>query len=367
MKVSEIVHAIQRLAPEEWAYTRDRVGLSVGSPDDKVTSVLVTLTVTPDALKAARREKAQMIVSHHPLIWTPLTALRTDDPATRFMLDIAQAGIACYAAHTNLDVAPGGVNDILAKRLGLSATKPLLPVPQADQVKLVTYVPEDRLPAVRDAVCKAGAGVIGGYTSCTFSTPGTGTFLPGKNTTPFSGEKQVLNEEPERRFETLVPKARLASVLAALQQAHPYEEVAYDIVCLENRDPALGLGVRGQLPDPTTLGAFARHACAALDIPHARVSGPLDKPVKTIAVLGGAGGGEIANVPGGIDVLLTGDLKYHEALAALDKGLAVVDAGHAGTEKWIVPALTEYLANTFDGLKVAGYVEPDVFSLVLPE
>lgn len=366
MKVGDVIAAVEALAPKALAYDWDRVGLSIGDPNAEVACLLVALTVTRQAFEAACDARAEMIVSHHPLIWEPLTALRTDDPATRLCLDFAQANIACYAAHSNLDVAPGGVNDVLADRLGLTNRGPLLPAAVGGQVKLVTFVPETHLAQVREAVCEAGAGVIGEYVHCTFSSPGTGTFRPGDAARPFSGDRHRLNEEPELRFETLVPKARLETVVKALKAAHPYEKVAYDVVCLENRDPAIGLGVRGELPEPTTLGEFARHVCTLLEVSHVRVVGESDRIVRWVGVLGGAGGGEVRKVPRDIDVYLTGDIKYHDAVAARERGLALVDAGHAGTEKWVVPALAEHLANALKPVRVSTYVENEVFDLVVP-
>lgn len=373
MSVRDVCGAIEAWAPLGYAYDWDKPGLSIGNPKARVTRVLVCLTVTRPAFRAARKLRAEMVVSHHPLIWEALKTLRTDDPHTRLCLDFAHAGIACYAAHTNLDVARGGVSAVLAEQLGLLESRPLFPVKHAAQVKLVTFVPETHLPQVRGAVSAAGAGVIGEYTHCSFSTEGIGTFKPGGKARPFAGKKGAVNEEAERRFEILVPKARLSQVLEALLTTHPYEEVAYDIVTLENSDPAIGLGMRGTLARPVTLRSFARHVCLALKVAHVRTVGPLAKRVRRVAVLGGAGGGEVGavpgaplRVPGGIDVLVTGDVKYHDACAAMDRDLAVIDAGHAATEKPIVAAMARYLRKELKGLKVTTYIEPEYFTVVTP-
>lgn len=364
MKVRDVSRAIEELAPAGWAYSWDRSGLAIGSPEALVDRVLVALTVTRKTVQAAKRVRANLLVVHHPPIWEPLGALRTDDPATRLCLDLVEAKISCYAAHTNLDVAPGGVNTVLAERLGLVDTGPLLSAPHATQVKLVTFVPESHLAAVRDAVCSQGAGVIGEYAHCSFSSPGTGTFLPSGRAKPFSGAKHRVNEEPERRFEVLAPKARLTGILAALETAHPYEEVAYDIVTLENRDTAVGLGVRGRLPAPLGLDAFAKHVRKTLEVDHVRLCGARKRRVQTVGVIGGAGADEISNVPHDLDVLVTGDVRYHDALAAESRGIAVVDAGHAGTEKWIVPVLAQHIRRTCKGVRVSTVSEPDAFRLV---
>jgi dinuclear metal center YbgI/SA1388 family protein len=360
--VGDVCHAIESWAPAGLAYEWDRSGLAIGAPGAKISRVLVCLSVTEEARKAAMKAGAEMIVSHHPLIWEPLKALRTDDPNTRLCLALAQGGIACYSAHTNLDVVPGGVNEVLAANLGLGDLRPLFSVAHANQVKLVTFVPEAHLAAVRDAVCGAGAGEIGEYSHCTFSAPGTGTFKPSGRANPFSGERGKLKEEAECRFETLVPKGRLSAVLDALLTAHPYEEVAYDLFSGESRDPAVSLGLRGVLPKSMRLDRFAAHVCRCLGLKHVRSVGASAKRVRQVAVLGGAGGSRSASVPRDVDVYVTGDVGYHDALSALQNGLAVVDAGHGGTEKGIVPVLAARLRRELKGLKVSTYTERGCFT-----
>lgn len=359
IRLREVCAALEEWAPVAWAYEWDRPGLSIGDPEASVKRVYVCLTVTPAAARAAIKAKADLIVSHHPLIWEPFNALRLDDPHTRLCLDLARRKIACYSAHTNLDMAPGGVNDTLADLIGLQNRRPLLPVKHAVQVKLVTFVPEAHLARVRDAVSQAGAGIIGEYTHCSFSVPGTGTFRPGGRANPFSGRKGLVNEEPERRFETLVARARLPQVLSALFASHPYEEVAYDVVPLENRDPRLGMGVRGDLPRPMPLRDFGRHISAILKLKEVRILGGARKRITRVAVLGGSGGSEIPGMAEDLDVLVTGDVKYHDALAAQQRNLAVIDAGHAGTERPIVPVIVCYLRKHFPALYVRASDEPD--------
>jgi dinuclear metal center YbgI/SA1388 family protein len=279
-------------------------------------------------------------------------------------LDLVQSKIACFSAHTNLDVVPGGVNSVLADRIGLVDPTPLFPVPQSEQVKLVAFVPEVHLSRVRNAVCSAGAGVIGDYTNCSFSTPGIGTFRPGDASMPFSGKKKQINEEPERKFEVLVLKAKLPAVLKALFKSHPYDEVAYDIINLANHDASISLGLRGELSRPTSLDAFASRVRKSLSVEHVRVIGSAKRKVKRIAVMGGSGGSQIADLPDDVDVFVTGDVKYHEAELANLRGITVIDAGHAGTEKCIVPVLASHLRKHTKGIVVRTYTEPDYFRAV---
>ena len=364
LTVGHVCAALERWAPRAWAYTWDKPGLAIGNASAPVRRVVTCLSVEPSVLRAARRAKADLIVAHHPPIWEPLRTLDPGEPHTGLLLELAQAGIAVYATHTNLDVAPGGVNDALADRLGLEERRPLFPAEQARQLKLVVYVPESHVAEVRDAMSAAGAGQIGDYSHCSFSHPGVGTFKPGAGTNPFSGAKGAVNEEEERRMEMLLPAHLLQPVRDALFAAHPYEEVAYDVFALENTDAAVGLGVRGRLPNAMSAEAFAAHVCAALEITDLRRTGAAQGKVRNVAVLGGSGGGEIARLPGGLDAYVTGDVKYHDALLAMARGTRVYDAGHWGTEKHVPHLLADWLKRNVPGVRVSAHVEPPPFHTV---
>jgi dinuclear metal center YbgI/SA1388 family protein len=364
--VNTICQAMDAWAPQSLAYDWDKVGLQIGEPGQPVKRVLACLTVTAAAVAKAEQWGAGMIVAHHPILFSALKTLRTDDPHTRLCLRLAARNIACFAAHTNLDVVPGGVNTLLADTLCLQDIAPLIPSPRAEQVKLITFVPEIHLASLREALCRAGAGVIGDYAECTFSTSGIGTFRPGDDTKPFSGRKGALNEEAELRIETLVAKAVLPQVLQALRAAHPYEEPAFDIVLLENRDARFGLGARGTLAQPVNLRDFAQFVRNALKLSHVRIVGDPRRKVQRIAVCGGAGGGEIPALPRDIDVYVTGDLKYHEADAAQEHGLALIDASHDGTERNIANAIARHLKRAVPGLETKAFIEPEIFQAVGP-
>lgn len=358
--VADVVGAMEALAPRDWAASWDRVGLHIGAMDQRVSKVLVALSLTRAALDRAKAESADMLVLHHPPIWDPLKRLNRADPYTRLLLDAAQAGLACFAAHTNLDVAPGGVNHALAEALGLVKTAPLFPVEEAGQVKLVTFVPATHVCAVREAVCAAGAGVIGDYTHCTFSSGGEGTFLPGAETNPFSGERNKVNVEPERKFEVMLPKAKTGAVLKALFAFHPYEEVAYDLYPLLNQDASIGLGRRGELPQPAPLADFAKHVAARLGTKTLRFVGDGEKEVSRVAVLGGSGGGQAARLPLDIHAYVTGDAGYHDALKALERGVSIVDAGHGPTELPVLPKVADHLRGRLE-IEVNHWAEPEIF------
>jgi len=364
IRVEDVCGMMDRWASPEWAASWDRIGLHAGRPDQPVEGVGVCLTVTAEVFRIAKTRNINLLVAHHPLIWDPLRALRMDAPAERLAVQLAAGGVSVFAAHTNLDVAPDGVNAALASRLGLERTTPLFPCEQAKRVKLVTFVPESHLQQIREAVCGAGGGVIGDYTSCTFSGPGIGTFLPGEESVPYSGLAVRVNEEPERRFEVVVRKALLPGVLSALFAVHPYEEPAYDVYPLEGADPQIGLGTVGNLPDPEEAAAFFDRVKRVLDAPAARAVVPdAAGRVRRVAVLGGSGGGEVARIPADVDAYVTGDLGYHDAMAARDRNLLVVDAGHHATEVPVLQEIARRIGAAFPALPVTVLSGADPFTV----
>jgi dinuclear metal center YbgI/SA1388 family protein len=349
------------------AYDWDRAGLDIGDPEWNVEKVLVALTITPTIARAAIRGKFDLIVSHHPIIWEPLSKLRLDEPQTRMCVELAAAHIACFSAHTNLDIVSGGVNDALADCLGLVERRPLFPAPHAEMIKLVTFVPESHLGVVRDAVCATGAGVIGEYAHCSFRVAGMGSFKPNASANPYSGKTGRLNEEPEIRFETRVPREKISAAISALKVAHPYEEVAYDLYPIENKNNAIGIGVRGELKKAMTLAEFCEFVRKSLNAESIRYVGDPKKRVLVAAVMGGSGGDEIKNLPEDIDVYVTGEVGYHDALTANDRSVAVIEAGHDGTEKCIIPVLARFLKSRFKSLRVSTHYEPDILRAHIPK
>jgi dinuclear metal center YbgI/SA1388 family protein len=233
-----------------------------------------------------------------------------------------------YAAHTNLDVANGGVNDLLADALGLQDIEVLVPTYETKLKKLVVFVPESHTEQVREALGNAGAGAIGNYSYCSFTANGVGHFLPGENTNPYIGEKGELESVQENRIETIFSVSLEKRVLTSMLKAHPYEEVAYDLYSLDNKGPSLGLGRIGTITE-MTLQDFAEHVKKALGVNGVRVVGDLQSKVKQVAVLGGDGNKYWSQAKfKGADVYVTGDMYYHVAHDAMMSGLNIVDPGH---------------------------------------
>jgi dinuclear metal center YbgI/SA1388 family protein len=354
--VADWVALTDRHWPERDAEGWDRAGLQVGDPAAAVDTVLVCLDVTREVLDEAEAAGAQLVLAHHPLLLRGLERLTPDTAPGALALRAARAGIALLAAHTNFDGAEGGTSDPVVALLGLRDVRPLVPPRFGDlgqQVKLVTFVPAEHTAAVLDAMSAAGAGQIGEYAACSFRVAGTGTFRPSERANPAVGERGKLNEEPEDRLEMVLPRGRAAEVVAALRGAHPYEEVAFDLVPLVALpESGKGLGRVGDLAEPMTLRAAARLLAGGLPSSFLRTAGDPDRLLRRIAVCGGAGDSLIgAALASGADCFVTGDLRHHPALDALTMGMTLIDAGHYPTEAAALPHL---LGTLRDGASRAG-------------
>lgn len=347
----DVIRVLEDLADPGGAEDWDNVGLVIGSKDARVSRVLVTLDVTPEVIGEAVGRGAGLIVSHHPPFLEPVRNIDFASPSGRLIKEVIRSGLGIYTLHTNLDVAMGGVNYALAQALGLRELSPLTPVAGEALYKLVVFVPVTHEKQVRLALGAAGAGHIGNYSHCTFRTSGVGTFLPLEGASPFIGTPGELEEVEEVRVETIVPKRRLNGVLEAMLEAHPYEEVAYDVYPLANRTKAAGL--IGVAPRPGYLHEFAEWVKERLSVAGVRVAGRPDTRIEKVAVCGGAGGNLIrAAYSAGADVLVTGEVRYHQALEAVHLGMAVVEGGHYGTERAIIPVLANYLKQKLPDLAV---------------
>lgn len=355
--VRDICEFMDVWAPPGWAYSWDKIGLHTGSPQQTVERILLCLTVSPAAVETAIQKNISMIVAHHPLIWDPIKTLRSDIPQNKVYLDLCNAGIACFSAHTNLDIAPDGVNAALAKALQLQETAVLFHEAQLSQVKLVSFVPETHQRILLDALATAGAGVIGNYTHCSFNTSGKGTFLPGREKTPFSGRKGMINEEAEIRVEMLVDRARLHEAISTLRSVHPYEEPAFDIVVLENTPDNIGLGLAGRLKTPMGHKDFVDYVRHQLSIPYVVSYGRSKGKIRNVAVLGGSGGSYISQIPETVDAFVTGDVGYHDAEVARLQNLVCIDATHYGTEFPIVKTMATRLQKAFPAIETRTFKE----------
>lgn len=325
----EIIELFENWSPKRFAMEGDPVGLHIGQLNRLVEKVLITLDVNEEVVDEAIQKGASLIIAHHPPIYRPLKRILTDTPQGRMFEKCIKNDISVYAAHTNLDIAPGGVNDMLAKKLGLVDTEIVEPTTSELLYKLIVFSPATHSNEIREAMAQAGAGAIGDYAGCSFSTSGIGRFTPTQGAEPFIGVVGKGEEVEEVRIEVVVPGPLRSKVLKAMLNSHPYEEPAYDFFKLDQRGTEYGLGRIGKLPAKLTLRDFAEQVKSIFAVPALRFVGDPDMEIQKVAVLGGDGNKYInAAKRSGADVLVTGDLNYHIAHDAQAMGLAIIDPGH---------------------------------------
>lgn len=352
IKCKEICKAMEEIAPGGLAMDFDNVGLLVGDENADVTKVLFALEVSNDVIDEAIDLGANMIIAHHPIMLNPIKQLTAGygDGAVAYRL--ARNGINFFAAHTNLDIAKGGVNDVLSRIIGLEHIEGLEPYYEKDYKKIVVFVPESHAKEVQNAMFKAGAGKIGNYSDCSFSVIGEGTFKVPNDGQPFIGKQGSFERTTEARIETIVPGYLLNKVLTEMIKVHPYEEVAYDVFAAGYCPGNESMGRVGILKEPTSLDEFAVMVSDALKIDGCQVKGEKTKEIIKVAVCSGSGGSVLGWAKSrGVDVLVTGEMKHHEILAADEMGIGVIIAGHFATERVVLPELIERLQSTIDAVQ----------------
>lgn len=343
MKAIELIGLIEEWAPRHLVEEWDNTGFQVGDPDRRIGKILLALDLDRRVLDRALEIGADMIITHHPLIFSPLKSLNKLGYKEGLIYDIIKGDLVVYNAHTNLDMAKGGVNDALAQVLGVKKTRLLRTVYQEEVYKLAVFVPPSHRERLLDALAQAGAGVIGNYSHCSYNIEGFGTFRPMDGADPYSGEIGNLERVEETRIETMVNKKDLAPVINAMIKAHPYDEVAYDIYKLGNRGEEFGYGRVGEIEE-MELGSYLEIIKERLELDKLTVYGDMDRTVRTVALCGGSGAGFIGDAASKkADIYISGDIKYHDAQYGDELGLTIVDAGHYHTEKVILPVIKDYL------------------------
>lgn len=342
MKVRDIHQIISDWAPPAIAWDRDNVGVQCGDLAANVRGVLIGLDPTEEIIEEASRKGANLIITHHPLLFK---AQRSITPATaegRCIAALLRHRITLYSAHTNLDFTREGTSFALAELLGLKDVG-FLERPYRIQKKIVTFVPARNADAVASAMTAAGAGRIGNYTDCSFRSEGAGTFRGNQASRPAVGSRGSLERVSEVRLEMIAPEWAVDGVVHALKRAHPYEEVAYDLYPLENRSADFGMGVIGTLPRPVRLALFLSRVKRVLSSGALRWTGDPRRVVRRVAACGGSGGDLLSSaIDAGADVFVTADLKYHAFHDARGR-IALVDAGHYETEQPVVGVLVRRL------------------------
>jgi dinuclear metal center YbgI/SA1388 family protein len=353
LTVAVVVDFLKRFAPPALAADWDNVGLLLGDGEAELRRVMTCLTLTPEVAAEAVESDVQLIVTHHPILFRAIKRLTTGDPEGRMLLGLIRAGIAVHSPHTAFDNTSGGINDILARRLGLSEVRPLRRGEGARQCKLVVFVPDKDLSRVSDAVFAAGGGQIGQYSECSFRIAGTGTFFGSDASNPTIGQKGRREEVSEWRLEAVCPESAVEQVVAAMRRAHSYEEPAYDVYSLRPSPSAAGTGRLGRLPQPLALAELATVVQSSLGARLVQTVGEAAKSVDRLAIVCGAGG-ELFNdaVRARADAFLTGEMRFHDYLAARAQGVALILPGHYATERCGVEELAEALQRQWAELEV---------------
>lgn len=333
--VSDVLDALAAMAPFSKAARWDAVGLQVGDGAAAADRVAVCHEITEAAVEVMLTDPPDLVIVYHPLLFSPAVSFVAAPSPSGRGFRLTRAGISVAVVHTAFDVVEGGSADALAEAIGLSAVRGFGPAWGVESIKIVTFVPGDDVDRVEGAMAAAGAGRIGAYSGCSFRTPGVGSFLPGPGARPLVGTVGVRSTEPEIRLEMIAAARSRDQVVAALVAAHPYEEPAFDVYEVEAN--AGMVGRVGAVAD-TTLGELAAFVGATLGSP-ARFSGGTARPITRIAVIPGSGSSFLGAAHGIADVLITGDVGHHDAMAALDAGLAVIDAGHIPSERPGIDAL----------------------------
>lgn len=346
MRIKELTDALEAWAPRSLQEEYDNCGLQVGDPRSEVDAAMVCLDCTEEVVEEAARTGCGLVISHHPVIFRGLKSLSGGGPVERTLLAAIKHNIALYAIHTNLDNVIDGVNGEIAARLGLCGLSVLDPK-SAQLRKLVVYVPMEHSDAVRNAIFSAGAGQVGNYAECSFTVGGMGTFLPGQGTDPFIGEQGQREAVSEFRMEFIYHQPQERNVLEAMFAAHPYEEVAYDLLPLANTYQRTGSGLIGEWTEPMDERAFLERLKEVFGLAVVRHTRLVGKPVKRVAMCGGSGAFLIGKAKAaGADAYLTGDVKYHEFFEA-DGRMLLADIGHYGSEQFTMHLIQRRLSELF--------------------
>ena len=349
--ISEIIQALNELAPESYAVSFDNVGLLVGNKNDSASKILITLDTTEAVIDEAIRKKCDLIITFHPIIFKGLKKINGSTYVERVVMKAIRNRIGIYAIHTNLDQAFYGVNHAICEKIGLTNTEILLPK-QESLMQLTTYAPVSEAESVRKVLFESGAGNIGNYNQCSFNTTGFGTFRGNPMSDPFVGKQGILHREKEECIKVIFESRLESQIIAALKTYHPYEEVAYEIIRLENKNQTIGMGRIGILHHEMTETEFLAHLKKSMLAQVVRHSPFLDKTIKKVAVLGGGGSFALAEAKRKkADAFVSGDFKYHQFFEA-ENQILVADIGHYESERFTIELLGDFLRKKFTNFAI---------------
>jgi dinuclear metal center YbgI/SA1388 family protein len=345
-RIKDITNYLEGIAPLAYQESYDNAGLIVGNPNTEVKGVLVCLDSIEETIEEAQRIGANLIIAHHPIVFKGLKRLNGSNYVERTVISAIKSDIAIYAIHTNLDSVLNGVNAKIAEKLGVKNLRILDPQKSGLQ-KLITYVPKSDASEVLNGLFEVGAGHIGNYSHCSFSQNGTGTFKPLENTNPYVGEIGELHKEEESKVEVVFESYLQGTIVKTLNEIHPYEEVAFDIMSLENRNTTVGLGVIGELEDEIPAIEFLQRIKTNMKAGVVKYTPIVKSHVKRIAICGGSGSFLLSAAKRNkAHLFLTSDFKYHEFFDA-EKQLIIADIGHYESEQYTSELLVDFLKQKF--------------------
>ncbi len=351
MKINKVISALESFAPLAYQEDYDNSGLLIGSTEIDCTGILCTLDTTKDVIQEAIQKGCNLVVAHHPILFKGITKITGKNYVEQALIHAIKNDIAVYAIHTNLDNIYGGVNSAIAEKLSLINTKILLPTSK-NLIKLVTFAPKEYVDRILEALFEAGAGNIGKYSETSFSSEGEGTFKGGVNATPTIGEKGVRTIIDEQRIEVILPSFLQEKVITALKKAHHYEEVAYDLIPLNNQNELVGSGIVGELTTEMHEIDFLTLIKAAFSLKVIKHTPLLNKKVKKIAICGGAGSFLIPNAKAAkVDFFISSDIKYHAFFEA-ENQLVIADIGHWESEQYTIDLVFALLTTKFPNFAV---------------
>ncbi len=347
MKIKHILQELEDFAPIPLQENYDNCGIQLGNEEQLATGALLCLDVTEDVIDEALENGCNLIISHHPLLFSGLKNITGKNQVERIILKSIKNDIVIYAAHTNFDNVKMGVNDKFADKLNLKNKKILSPI-SSSLYKLYTYIPEEDYQKVASALFDAGAGNIGNYSHCGFRLNGIGTFKPQENAQPYIGESGGEKEEvKEIKLEVIVPSHLKSTVLKALFEAHPYEEVAYELIRIENKNQDIGAGLIGDLPEEMAVSDFLEMLKTNMQTECIKFTKPHIKTIKKVAVCGGSGSFLLKNAfQQKADIFISSDFKYHQFFEA-ENAIMIADIGHYESEQFTTEIFSQIIRNKF--------------------
>ncbi len=362
--LGDIIKEIETLYPQDLAETWDNVGLLIGSQFQKVNKMLCVLDINEEVVQEAITQKVDCIFTHHPFIFKPLKNLNFDDPTNKLIKTLIMNNISVYTAHTNLDIARDGINDILCSLLEINIAGILEITNNKKLCKFIVYVPEEYYDHVRRVIINYNPCLIGDYKGCTFTSLGEGTFIPLNQSKPYIGEIGSLEVVGERKIECVIEKDNLSDIMQQIKRVHPYEEIAFDLIEIENISKQSGIGRYGTIPK-TTVCEYIEKVKEKLSIPYVKLIGESNKVVEKVSVCSGSGSNYIKQAAHVSDLYITGDIKYHDAQEALNIGLTVLDVGHYSSENAALPYVVKHIKNRLSNIEIiCSKVDGNVFKIL---